>query len=209
MKSFCIIEDVEYEGYYGYWAEEDETGEVGFLEESADTFWVWDDTEEAFVGRHFIGRKTRRGRPKGKGKGKGRRGYSRVKPFKRRGYAHETEEYPNEEAPDPEAYWSKGRGKGKGVRGRYPVRPSNPSTEDRRKKLQELKAKTECKDCGKKGHWRGDKQCTMSTHAHIAISNLSFLVAQGGGAASSSAGVCRGVSSFAGASERAWDCLGS
>ena len=63
----------------------------------------------------------------------------------------------------------KARGKGKGFKGRYPVRPSNLSIEDRRKKLQELKAKTECKDCGKKGHWRGDRQCTLNNKtAHVA-----------------------------------------
>ena len=45
--------------------------------------------------------------------------------------------------------------------GRYPVRPSNLTIEDRRKKLAELKAKTECKDCGKRGHWRGDKECPL------------------------------------------------
>ena len=27
--------------------------------------------------------------------------------------------------------------------------------------LADLKAKTPCKDCGRKGHWRGDKECTM------------------------------------------------
>ena len=64
----------------------------------------------------------------------------------------------------------KGKGKGKG-KGKHPLRPSNLSIKDRRKKLKELKAKTECKDCGRKGHWRGDKECTMqknrvSHHAH-------------------------------------------
>ena len=53
---------------------------------------------------------------------------------------------------------AKGRGKGKG---KYPVRPSNLSIEDRRKKLVKLKSETECKDCGRKGHWKGDKECTM------------------------------------------------
>ena len=46
----------------------------------------------------------------------------------------------------------KGQGKGKGKGGKYPVRPSSLSIEDRRKKLAELKAKTNCKDCGKPGH---------------------------------------------------------
>ena len=55
-----------------------------------------------------------------------------------------------------------GKGKGKGNKsGKYPIRPSNLALEDRRKMLAELKAKTPCKDCGRKGHWRGDKECTM------------------------------------------------
>ena len=55
-----------------------------------------------------------------------------------------------------------GKGKGKGNKsGKYPIRPSNLALEDRRKMLAELKAKTPCKVCGRKGHWRGDKECTM------------------------------------------------
>ena len=34
--------------------------------------------------------------------------------------------------------------------------------------LAKLKAKTPCKDCGRKGHWRGDKECTMQRKAHVA-----------------------------------------
>ena len=40
--------------------------------------------------------------------------------------------------------------------------------------LANLKAKTPCKDCGRKGHWRGDKECTMQRNkpyerkAHVA-----------------------------------------
>ena len=54
-----------------------------------------------------------------------------------------------------------GKGKAKGKSGKYPIRPSNLALEDRRKMLADLKAKTPCKDCGRKGHWRGDKECTM------------------------------------------------
>ena len=54
-----------------------------------------------------------------------------------------------------------GKGKAKGKSGKYPIRPSNIALEDRRKMLADLKAKTPCKDCGRKGHWRGDKECTM------------------------------------------------
>ena len=91
MKSFCVLEDVEYDGAFGYWAEEEETGDQGFLDETEDAFWVWNEDEQAFVGRFFSGRKMRRGRSKGKGKGRGRKGYSRMRPFKRRGYAHQTD----------------------------------------------------------------------------------------------------------------------
>ena len=47
------------------------------------------------------------------------------------------------------AYKSKGSGKGKKKGKGYPVRASNLSIEDRRKKLADLKARTECKDCGR------------------------------------------------------------
>jgi hypothetical protein len=73
------------------------------------------------------------------------------------------------------AFLANGKGKkGKG-KGKYPVRPSNLSIEDRRKKLQEFKAKTECKDYGRKGHWRGDKECTMTKGrtAHLAVQSKS------------------------------------
>ena len=66
--------------------------------------------------------------------------------------------------------FGKNKGKGKGT-GRYPVRPSSLSSVDRRLKLRELKAKTECKDCGRKGHWRGDPQCT-ARRAHLVIKDL-------------------------------------
>ena len=45
--------------------------------------------------------------------------------------------------------FGKGRSKGPGRgKGKYPIRPSNLTIEDRRKKLAELKAKSECKACG-------------------------------------------------------------
>ena len=53
---------------------------------------------------------------------------------------------------------SKGSGKG-----RYPVQPSHLSLEDRRRRLKELKAKTECRICGRKGHWANDRECAMSS----------------------------------------------
>ena len=61
----------------------------------------------------------------------------------------------------------KGKGKGKGKHGRYSVRPSNLTIEDRRRKLKDLKSKTECKDCGRRGHWSGDEECTMKNEFKV------------------------------------------
>ena len=41
----------------------------------------------------------------------------------------------------------------------YRPRPSTLSVEDRRRKLQEIKAKSIRKVCGRRGHWAGDKEC--------------------------------------------------
>ena len=56
----------------------------------------------------------------------------------------------------------KGKSKGKGD-GKYPVHPSHLSLEDRRRRLKELKADTECRACGRKGHWAIDRECGMSS----------------------------------------------
>ena len=56
-----------------------------------------------------------------------------------------------------QAYLSFGKETGKSEckgksKGRYPVRPSQLSLEDRRRRSRELKAKTECRACGRMGH---------------------------------------------------------
>ena len=54
----------------------------------------------------------------------------------------------------------KGKSKGKGKdKGKLPVRPSRLSLVDRRQGLRELKAKTECHACGRKGHGAHDREC--------------------------------------------------
>ena len=58
-----------------------------------------------------------------------------------------------------EVYIAKGKGKGKGGKGKGKLRGSSMSIEDRRKKLAEVKARTKCRKCGRKGHWQGDKAC--------------------------------------------------
>ena len=81
-RSFCILGDGELDGAYGYWVEDDDSGEQGFLPEVEDVFWTFDEETYAWVSRKLGHRKLRRGRPKGKGKstGKGKKGYGRFKP---------------------------------------------------------------------------------------------------------------------------------
>ena len=43
---------------------------------------------------------------------------------------------------------------GKGGKGKY-----TPTLEDRKRRLQEIKARTKCKVCGERGHWAGDSAC--------------------------------------------------
>ncbi|MDA8583639.1 hypothetical protein N9L68_05380 [bacterium] len=64
----------------------------------------------------------------------------------------------------------KGKGKCKG-RGKYSVRPSPLSVQDRNNKLEYVKKITECRKCGRTGHWAGDLACSMSKQkaAHVAI----------------------------------------
>ena len=78
-RSFCILGDGGMDGAYGYWAEDDDSGEQGFPPEVEDVFWALGEETYAWVARKFGHRKLRRGRPKGKGKskGKGKRGYAR------------------------------------------------------------------------------------------------------------------------------------
>ena len=94
-----------------------------------------------------------RGRGKGKGKGKGKfRPFSKGEgKFARKGYS------------------SFGKGKGKGK--------SSASLADRKRRLQELKKRTRCQDCGEVGHWKGDSECRKKAmHAQIA-SSTAFVAA--------------------------------
>ena len=62
-----MIEDGEMDGCQGYWCEDEETGEEGFLQESEDVFWLFDEDASAWMVRRFTGRTLRRGPRKGKG----------------------------------------------------------------------------------------------------------------------------------------------
>ncbi|OLQ03412.1 Copia protein [Symbiodinium microadriaticum] len=58
---------------------------------------------------------------------------------------------------------SKAKGKGKPVSAKgahgYRPRATGLTVEDRRKKLHEIKLRSTCKTCGRKGHWSGDREC--------------------------------------------------
>ena len=47
------------------------------------------------------------------------------------------------------------------------------SLEDRKKSLEDLKAKTKCNDCGETGHWRGDPGCKKKKTGFLAVASAS------------------------------------
>ena len=89
-----VLESLDGE-HTGFWVEDEETGEVGLLEEFDDVFWAWDDTYLTFRKRRFKGRSVRRhGKrrfPKNKGKSDKARKHFRKKSNKRH-TAHVVEE---------------------------------------------------------------------------------------------------------------------
>ena len=51
--------------------------------------------------------------------------------------------------------------------------------EDRRAKLKEIKMKSSCKACGRKGHWAGDRECPGKPPAgHRAVSQVAHLAGE-------------------------------
>ena len=73
-RTFCVVEYGELDGETGYWVEDDDTHEQGFLAEYEDTLWQYDETAFSRVARPVKGRRLRRGFLKGKAKGKGTKG---------------------------------------------------------------------------------------------------------------------------------------
>jgi len=135
-RSFFIIEEGTLDGFYGYWAEDEETGIEGFLDPFEDDFWIHDEAKDTFAVRRFKGRRYGKGRRKGKGKGKrkGGKGFRRFRPTVRRkgkgkGKGHLTEdgwfipipEEANATVPTGDSYKGKfggGKGKRKGKKGK-------------------------------------------------------------------------------------------
>ena len=56
---------------------------------------------------------------------------------------------------------SKGKGKTKG-KGKGKHKGNNLSLEERKRRLAELKSRTNCQACGARGHWAGDDICTKN-----------------------------------------------
>ena len=104
------------DGVTGFWAEDEETGEVGFLPDLEDVFWVYDDNTFAWVSSHFRGRRLRRGPPRGKGKGKGKGGKFRFRSRKGKGKGKRKGSFSNWS--DGESTFFGGKGKGKGKKGK-------------------------------------------------------------------------------------------
>ena len=117
-RSFCVLEDGEMDGLAGYWVEDDDTGEVGFLPEWDDVFWVHDDVSFVWASHHFRGRKLRRGPPRGKGKGKGKGGRSRFRSRKGKGKGKGKGSYAHWGEGEETAFAAKGKGKGKKGKGK-------------------------------------------------------------------------------------------
>ena len=132
-RSYCILDQGELEGQFGYWVEDDQTLEVGLLQDTDDVFWLWDEPNSCWAARRFKGRRMRRGPPKGGGRGKGSRGQRHFMPFRSKGkpkgkskgksksYATEDEnwqQYQQQSQAQQTAAWSKSskgkKGKGKG-----------------------------------------------------------------------------------------------
>jgi hypothetical protein len=62
-RSFCVLDQGHLSGDYGYWVEDDETLETGFVPEIDDIFWTFNEDSAMWVQRPFQARKFRRGVP--------------------------------------------------------------------------------------------------------------------------------------------------
>ena len=119
-RSFCILEEGWFENEEGYWVEDDDTQECGFLSTFEDVFWTCDDMTYAWTAHRFKGRKVRRGQPRGKGKGRGKGGrhffYGKGGKGKGKGKSKGKSKGKGYTAQDNQDNWadfSKGKGKGK------------------------------------------------------------------------------------------------
>ena len=122
-KAFICLEAGTMDDQPGHWAE-DEQGDVGFLPDYEDKFYVFDDSQQCWLTRTFRSRVTRRG--KGKGKGKGKKGRSRFRPYgKGKGKSAKGVSEAWTESDAWAAKGRKGKRKGKGKSKGYDKDPSS------------------------------------------------------------------------------------
>ena len=104
-RSFAILDHGDFDGQFGYWVQDEDTLEEGFIaeEDEEDVFWQVDENE-AFIARRF----KRRPRLRRAGKGRRKRKRGRFKSH-RKGSAHtaEGDDYNT-------SLYGKAKGKGKG-----------------------------------------------------------------------------------------------
>ena len=66
---------------------------------------------------------------------------------------------------------SKGKGKVKG-KGKGKYKGNNLSLEERKKRLAELRSRTNCQACGARGHWAGDDICPQNAKNESTLQSL-------------------------------------
>ena len=148
-RNFLILDQGEYDGADGFWLQDEDTLEEGFLAAEDETvFWTIDDNE-AFIARRFKkGRrpKLRPGSP-GKAKGGKRKGRGRFRSYRGKGRANQAEHEPT----DP-SYYGKGKGKEKGGKGKGKGKDKG----EKGSSFKGAKAKGKGKDAAKSASSQGD-----------------------------------------------------
>lgn len=61
QRQFHLQEYGEVDGWPGYWATHEESGQAGFLQAYADTFWTHDGAPDVWATRHVKGRRLTKG----------------------------------------------------------------------------------------------------------------------------------------------------
>ena len=59
-RSFYLFEAGKYEGEKGYWAEDEDTNEEGFLSTENETFWTLDEANDEWHQANVAGRKIKK-----------------------------------------------------------------------------------------------------------------------------------------------------
>ena len=119
-RSFLIIESSTHEGDYGYWVQDEQSGQEGFLSTTTEVFWSYNNGTGSWESANVAGRRLRAGKgKKGKGKGKkgkGKKGHQYGKGFYGDGNTNPDSQWHDEYWSD--SYYGKAKGKGKKGKGK-------------------------------------------------------------------------------------------